>query len=88
MADAPILEQNQPNPFRENSVIKYYLPSSTRSAELVITDNSGTQLKTFGLQGKGFGQVLISGGSFRASTYVYTLIKNGEKVASRQMVLL
>lgn len=87
-SDAPILEQNAPNPFRENSVIKYYLPTSSRSAELVITDNSGIQLKAFNLQGKGFGQVMISGGSFKSGTYIYTLIINGERVASKQMILL
>lgn len=87
-SDFPILEQNQPNPFRENSVIKYYLPSSTRNADLVITDLSGTQLKSFNLQGKGFGQVLISGGSFRSGTYIYTLMINSERVASKQMILL
>ena len=87
-SDSPILEQNAPNPFRENSVIKYYLPSSTRSAELVITELSGTQLKSFNLQGKGFGQVLISGGSFKSGTYIYTLMINGERVASKQMILL
>ena len=86
--EQPILEQNAPNPFRENSTIKYYLPATTRSAALVITDQSGTQLKSFNLQGKGFGQVLISGNSFKAGTYVYTLTVNGERVSSKQMILL
>jgi hypothetical protein len=46
------------------------------------------QLKQFDLQGKGFGQVLISGGSFAAGTYVYTLTVDGRQVDSKRMVLM
>jgi hypothetical protein len=86
--DSPRLEQNIPNPFRENTTIKYYLPSDSRTATITISDLNGVQLKQFDLQGKGFGQVLISGGSFAAGTYVYTLTVNGKVVDSKRMVLL
>jgi hypothetical protein len=84
----PTLEQNIPNPFRENTTIKYYLPSDSRTATITISDLNGVQLKQFDLQGKGFGQVLISGGSFAAGTYVYTLTVNGKQVDSKKMMLL
>jgi hypothetical protein len=86
--DTPKLEQNIPNPFRENTTIKYYLPSDSRIATISISDLNGVQLKQFDLQGKGFGQVLISGGSFAAGTYVYTLTVNGKQVDSKKMMLL
>ncbi len=88
IADDPKLEQNEPNPFRENSTIRYYLPSTVKIAQLQITDLNGAVLKTFNLKGKGFGQVLISGGSFRAGTYIYSLIIDGEKTDSKRMILL
>jgi hypothetical protein len=89
LTGAPKLEQNIPNPFHENTTIKYYLPSGMRTASIVITDLSGVQLKTFDLGGsKGFGQVLISGGAFAAGTYIYTLTVNGKVVDSKRMVLL
>jgi hypothetical protein len=87
--DNPRLEQNIPNPFHENTTIKYYLPNSTRTANITISDLSGVQLKTFDLSGgKGFGQVLISGGAFAAGTYIYTLTVDGKVVDSKRMVLL
>jgi hypothetical protein len=86
--DNPRLEQNIPNPFHENTTIKYYLPSDSRTATITISDLNGVQLKQFDLQGKGFGQVLISGGSFAAGTYVYTLTVNGKQVDSKKMMLL
>jgi hypothetical protein len=88
-ADAPKLEQNIPNPFRDNTTIKYYLPSDSRTATISISDLNGVQLKQFDLVGtRGFGQVLISGGSFAAGTYVYTLTVNGKQVDSKKMMLL
>ena len=88
IADDPKLEQNEPNPFRENSTIRYYLPSTVKIAQLQITDLNGAVLKTFNLEGNGFGQVLISGGSFAAGTYIYSLIIDGEKTDSKRMILL
>ena len=82
------LEQNQPNPFNENTTIKYYLPNSTESASMAIADMNGTVLKTFTLSGKGYGQVLIGGGSLASGTYIYTLTVNGEQVDSKRMMLL
>jgi hypothetical protein len=87
--DTPQLEQNQPNPFHENTTIKYYLPNGTRTASITISDLNGVQLKTLDLGGtRGFGQVLISGGAFAAGTYIYTLTVNGKVMDSKRMVLL
>jgi hypothetical protein len=86
--DQASLAQNEPNPFRENTLIKYYLPSNTRSATMQISNMEGVELKSFTLDGKGYGQVLISGGTFSAGTYIYTLTVNGERVDSKRMMLL
>jgi hypothetical protein len=86
--DQASLSQNEPNPFRENTLIKYYLPIDTRSATMQISNMEGVQLKSFTLDGKGYGQVLISGGTFSAGTYIYTLTVNGERVDSKRMMLL
>jgi hypothetical protein len=53
-----------------------------------ISNMEGVQLKSFTLDGKGYGQVLISGGTFSAGTYIYTLTVNGERVDSKRMMLL
>ncbi len=52
---------------------------------IAISKLNGVQLKAFDLS---FGQVLISGGSFAAGTYVYTLTLNGKQVDSKRMMLL
>ena len=55
---------------------------------MAIADMNGTVLKTFTLSGKGYGQVLIGGGSLPSGTYIYTLTVNGEQVDSKRMMLL
>ena len=55
---------------------------------MAIADMNGTVLKTFTLAGKGYGQVLIGGGSLPSGTYIYTLTLDGKQVDSKRMMLL
>jgi trimeric autotransporter adhesin len=82
------LEQNSPNPFHENTVIRYFLPEGTQRAQILITDMAGTQVMALPLELQGAGQVLIHGGSLTTGTYVYTLVVDGRKVESKRMILL
>lgn len=82
------LEQNTPNPFHENTVIRYFLPEGTNRAQIIITDLNGTQVMALPLEHQGAGQVLIHGGALPSGTYVYTLTVDGRRVESKRMVLL
>ncbi len=82
------LEQNAPNPFRETTTIRYFLPDHTMRAQLVITDLQGNRILTRELSVKGQGEVIIEGGSLASGTYVYSLVVDGRMADSKQMVLL
>lgn len=84
----PLLEQNIPNPFTENTLIHYSLPEGFRTASIIVTDVSGTQVLQFAINKPGFGHVVVEGGSLNAGTYVYTLIVNGRRIESKRMVLV
>lgn len=85
--DVAVLEQNQPNPFANNTVIKYYLPTNIRKAELnVLNLEGGVELK-FYISQSGFGQILVSGGALASGTYLYELIADGKRVDSKRMIL-
>ncbi len=86
--DAPNLEQNAPNPFNNNTAIRFYIPSSARNAQMMITDVSGQILKTYTLANKGMGQITIAAGELSSGSYFYTLLVDGKKIATKQMVLL
>ncbi len=83
----PRLEQNLPNPFNNNTIVRYYIPANTSNAQIVVTDISGHTLKNILLETKGSGQVTITGGTLSSGSYIYSLLINGRKVDSKQMVL-
>jgi hypothetical protein len=85
--DAPKLEQNIPNPFLQTSYIKFYIPSSTNSAMLIITDVSGSVVKEFTNLQIGYGTVEIDYSNLGSGTYQYTLVIDGNKVDTKQMIL-
>jgi regulator of replication initiation timing len=86
--DQPILEQNAPNPFNAQTQIRYYIPSSASKSQMIITDNRGAVLKTINLSETGFGTVFVRAGELAPGTYAYTLFVDGNKVTTKQMVLV
>jgi hypothetical protein len=84
----PYLEQNQPNPFNQNTTIKYYIPSMAKDALITITTLSGQKLNTFKIDQTGYGQVIISGGTLANGTYLYQLFIDDKLIDSKQMILI
>ncbi len=87
---APIsmLSQNTPNPFAEETTVNYVVPSTTRQAELVITDATGAEIERVGLAGRGEGSVRLVLKNLRAGSYVYSLVADGAVLASEKMVVV
>lgn len=85
--DGAKLEQNIPNPFSQNSIIKYYLPQTASSGVIKIYSLEGVELKSFSITQTGFGQVAVTGSSLASGVYVYTLIIDGKAIDTKQMIL-
>lgn len=81
------LEQNQPNPFGETTLVNYYVPENTQNASLQVTSLNGKVLGITQLVGTGHGQVNIQAHTFPAGTYYYSLVVDGQVVATKKMVL-
>jgi len=79
------LEQNQPNPFNQSTVIRYHLPKGT-AGQISVYDTNGTLVKT--LKATDSGQAVINGNDLTAGTYTYTLVVNGKMTASKKLVLI
>jgi hypothetical protein len=82
------LQQNAPNPSSSNTTIRYRIPASVSNAQIMVTNATGAVIKTFTLATKGAGSVTINAGELAAGNYYYTLIVDGKKVDSKQMMIV
>jgi hypothetical protein len=87
-ATGAYLKQNVPNPFRQNTVINYYIPQNADKAFINITDMNGRFIKTFTVAGKADGQLMIESGQLTSGTYQYSLIVNGKMVDAKKMIIM
>lgn len=83
----PILYQNDPNPFTENTTIKCVIPNSIRSALLYIYDMNGRQIDGIIIKERGDISVTISANSLDAGMYLYSLITDGVASDTKRMIL-
>jgi hypothetical protein len=81
------LDQNAPNPFSASTVIRYYVPTRSFSARIVIVDLNGRTVKSISINDRGAGQVTFAGSTFSAGNYVYSLIVDDKVVDTKQMTL-
>lgn len=86
-AESNSLEQNYPNPFSETTVIRYHVARAQPQTYLRITTLTGIEISNFPVNSSGDGQVKLSANSLSAGTYLYELVVNGERVATRKMEL-
>jgi hypothetical protein len=81
------LAQNVPNPFTNTTTISYSLPSRFTTAQIIITDKSGKQLKQLNISGSGNGVVNIDASALSPGAYNYSLIVDGRIISSKQMIV-
>lgn len=81
------LFQNTPNPFTYNTEIKYYLPEGSNNAVLYFFNLQGNLLMTEKISGTGNGSITINGSELNPGMYVYSLLIDGQEVATKRMIL-
>lgn len=81
------LDQNTPNPFDSKTVIKYYIPKETQSAQILLYDLNGTQVKSFDLSSMGHESIEIRANELKPGMYIYTLIVEGNEISSKRLII-
>lgn len=82
-----LLEQNMPAPFNQTNVIRYFIPASAGHVTLIIADTAGWFMKCFPIPARGAGQTIIAAGDLPPGCYFYSLVMDGKKMITRQMLL-
>jgi hypothetical protein len=85
-ADMLVLDQNQPNPFSESTVIKYNVPEKYGYAQLIFTTIEGRILKTMDVAKKGLGEITVYAGDLSSGIYNYTLVVDGKTIDTKKMM--
>ena len=83
-----ILDQNQPNPFKENTTVKYNIPANVKSAQILFYNSKGNVINTVEINTKGEGSLLVYGSDLSSGIYTYTLLVDGKVIESKKMIKL
>ncbi len=82
-----MLSQNIPNPFNTNTLIRYTTVSSAKQVQIIIFNSNGAAVKQFNNLNPGIAELTVTAGSLAAGSYFYSLIIDGKKVDTRQMII-
>lgn len=86
IANGYYLGQNTPNPFSTSTKIEYSLPEDDKNASILILNLNGQTLKEFKLSDPK-GNISISAGTLQKGMYLYSLISNGQEIATKKMLV-
>jgi hypothetical protein len=85
-ANSASINQNFPNPFTKSTVISFNVPQGSNANLVVSQTGSGKVMKTIALS-SGSSQLNFDGASLAAGSYTYSLVIDGKKVDSKQMII-
>ncbi len=80
------LGQNTPNPFKNSTVIEYSLPVNEKNASILIFNLNGQTLKEYKLS-ETKGSITIDSTVLSKGLYLYSLISDGQEIATKKMLV-
>ncbi len=86
IVNIPILYQNIPNPFGEETTINYYLPQTAKAAKMVFYDNMGKMIKEVVISQKGNASFIVKSSELSSGVYSYSLVVDEKTTATKMMV--
>ena len=81
------LEQNEPNPFNQTTIIRYYIPESAQRTNIVVKNMEGKTVGDFNITEKGHGSIQVNSGLLSAGSFYYSLIIDGSVIDTKKMIL-
>ncbi len=80
------LYQNTPNPFKEQTVIRFSLADDVKDAAICIFDMTGKTIKKIPIS-SGMESVSVGGYEIGEGMFLYSLIVNGQEIDTKKMVI-
>ena len=80
------LYQNTPNPFNEQTVIRFSLADDVKNAAICIFDMTGKTIKKLPVS-SGMESVSIGGYELGEGMFLYSLVVNGQEIDTKKMII-
>jgi len=81
-----VLYQNIPNPFKEQTIIRFSLADDVQDAFICIFDMTGKMLRKLPIS-SGATSVNVNGWELGEGLFLYTLMVNGKEVDTKKMII-
>ncbi|MBI5219004.1 MAG: T9SS type A sorting domain-containing protein, partial [Bacteroidia bacterium] len=78
--------QNEPNPFGNSTIIRYYVPESVKEAMLVFYDEFGREISKELLNQKGYSKVDVDAEKLASGLYTYSIVVDGKIADTKRMI--
>ena len=80
------MEQNIPNPFSDQTTIRYQLPENTTAAEIMVMDLNGTLIKSYTIN-KNQSEIIVKSFEIGKGLFIYSLVQNGQELVTKKMIV-
>ena len=80
------LYQNTPNPFKEQTIIRFSLADDVQDAAICIFDMTGKTVKKMPIS-SGMESVSIGGYELGEGMFLYSLVVNGQEIDTKKMII-
>lgn len=84
--NAIVLDQNVPNPFAEQTIINFSIPETVLKAQIHFYDGNGRFMNSVEITERGLGRITVFGSDLSSGVYTYTLVADGQVVATKKMM--
>lgn len=81
-----VLYQNAPNPFKEQTSIRFKLADNVQDAAICFFDMTGKIIKKFPIS-SGMDSISVGGYELGEGMFLYSLIVNGQVIGTKRMVI-
>ncbi len=81
-----VIDQNVPNPFAEQTVINFSIPATVQKAQIHFYNGEGRLIQSVDIVERGAGSLIVFGSDLSSGIYTYTLIADGQVVATKKMM--
>lgn len=81
-----ILNQNDPNPFAEHTVISYVIPENIVEAKIIFFTATGAIVQQIKIHERGAGELDVYASDLSSGIYTYSLIADGKVMDTKRML--